>query len=108
MGHIINATVSYANISRSPRPELPNYADVRINTNLQHLTHRTVEEIGWATLAQHTGIEPMVLQGLLPAAVGVFEIRPPWKRGWPEYVISYRAETPAPVDIEPLIGANSQ
>jgi hypothetical protein len=105
MGHIINGTVSYANISRLPAEDLPNYADVRIRTNLQRLAHKTVEEIGWAILAEHTGLDPLVLHGLLPAPVGVFEIRPPWKRGWPEYVVTYRAETPEPVNIEPLIGA---
>jgi hypothetical protein len=107
MGHVINGTVSYANISRNPTEELPNYADVRIRGNVD-LTHHTAEQIGWAILASHTGMEVMELHSLLPAAVHVFEIRPPWTRGWPEYVCSYRASHAAPVDIEPLIGADQK
>jgi hypothetical protein len=101
MGFVLNATVSYANLQNLTE-ECPAYADVRIRGNVD-LPLRTAEELGWAVLQQHSGIDSLILRGLLPRAVQVFEIRPPWERGWPEYVVTFRAEEHAPIDIEPLV-----
>ncbi len=106
MGHIINATVSYANLQNLTE-EHPAYADVRVRGNVT-LPLLTAEEIGWAVLASHSGIAPLILRGLLPAPVRVIEMRPPWPRGWPEYVCSYRAETPAPIDTETLVRGSAK
>lgn len=106
MGHIINATVSYANLQNLTE-ETPAYADVRIRGNVD-LPHTTAEDIGWAVLAKHSGIETLILRGLLNRQVQVFEIRPPWERGWPEYVVTFRAGEPRTLDIEPLIKETQQ
>jgi hypothetical protein len=106
MGHIVNATVSYMHLTNLT-DDMPAYADVRIRSNLD-LPHRTAEEIGWAVLEKQSGIETLILRGLLQAAVHVYEIRPPWERGWPEYLLAFRATDPVPLDIEPLIKDTTQ
>lgn len=102
MGHVINGTVSYARLDNVTE-ENPAAADVRIRTNLT-LPLTTAEEIGWAILAKQSGHDQLILRGLLGERPHVYEILPPWQRGWPEYIISYRATHTAPApDIEPLV-----
>jgi hypothetical protein len=101
MGHVINGTVSIAHV-HNVTEDNPAYADIRIRTNLT-LPLTTAEQIAWAILAEHSGIETLILRGLLSAGAHVYEIKPSWQRGWPEYIVSFRASHAAPVNIEPLM-----